>query len=289
MAERLPISPPKNPPDSKRTTRCVQAANVRAFNLVPLNSFNGLQLPSKSDVLRRFFSMQDSYPKNTQKRHLARQILTETIPIYNKVPCSMKPENKSLDLICSLFDQYRANQKNPYELSPKVASFKKELSQLCDFTHVNAENDIRNDRLRTDAQKNDDLNFLLDQKTERKMYFSLADNNYNAKYNIRESRLERSIQRQISVQVDQAQTVSLESFAQHAVPSTSSAIDTDYKPPSTSGRTATDDSSQKKFLKDPRVLSVLDRTNTSSRSAVSVLGATAAALGKDIDECILNR
>ena len=201
----------------------------------------------------------------------------------------MKPEKKCLDIICSLFDQYRANQKNPHELSQTVASFKKELSQLCDFTHVNAENDIRNDRLRTDVQKNDDWNFLLDQKTERKMYFSLADNNYNAKYNIREFRLERSIQRQISVQVDQAQTVS-QTFAQHAVPSTSSAIDTDYIPPSTSGRiTATDDSSQKKFLKDPRVLSVLDRTNTSSRSAVSVLGATAAALGKDINECILNR
>ena len=295
MSERHPISPPKNAPDPKRhagvdsnrlarsDTVVSKAACVRPFDLVPLDSFNGLQLPTKGDILRRFFHLQDLSSKSNQKREFAKQILTEVSPIYAKIPCSMKSEKYCLVIICKLFEQYQQKQfvKSQYQ------SFKQQLSQLCDLTGPNSDIEIRNDRLRSEYQKNDDLAFLKDQKTTRNMYFSSSDNKYNSKYHARHSRLEREQQRLDGFENEPTQSSILQPFGLGTESSKSSATDQDYIPPTRMSDKAK--SNQKNLVKDPRVLSVLDRTNISSRSAVSVLGATAAALGEDIDEFTLNR
>ena len=51
-------------------TRSQSSAYVRCFDLKPLEKFSGIQLPTNSDVLRRYFSIRDEF-ENRPKREIA--------------------------------------------------------------------------------------------------------------------------------------------------------------------------------------------------------------------------
>ena len=76
--------------NEKIQTRKDSSASTRFFELEPLESFTGLNLPSNRDILRRFFHIRDQSKCNTKSRDIATQIYKELEGLYGKVPVLMK-------------------------------------------------------------------------------------------------------------------------------------------------------------------------------------------------------
>ena len=69
---------------------------TRLFDLTPLDCFNGVNIPTNRDVLRRFFHIKDNAAQHTLKNNeISKQIYTELQGLYNKVPITMKTNQNS--------------------------------------------------------------------------------------------------------------------------------------------------------------------------------------------------
>ena len=66
--------------------------SARLFELVPLESFTGLNLPTNADILRRFFYIREN-SKNKPSRSIAEVIYNELEVIHDKGPFPMKGKN----------------------------------------------------------------------------------------------------------------------------------------------------------------------------------------------------
>ena len=84
---------------STKTKKSLQPS-TRLFDLVPLENFSGLNLPTNGDVLRRFFSIKDKSEKNIKNSIIANQIYNELKGLYNKVPVTMKKDIFCVSKIC---------------------------------------------------------------------------------------------------------------------------------------------------------------------------------------------
>ena len=84
------------------------------------------------------------------------------------------------------------NWKNSDKLSQKENDFIQECEGLFDITKADTENLIRKDRMRSEEAKEEDIMFLRDQKTSRKMAISEAEDvSYEAAIKRKELRAER--------------------------------------------------------------------------------------------------
>ena len=74
-------------------------ASIRLFDLQPLERFSGLNLPSKRDVLQRFFYIRDNSISNRKSHSIATKIYEELQAIYAKVPVIMKKKSYCISKI----------------------------------------------------------------------------------------------------------------------------------------------------------------------------------------------
>ena len=92
-------------------TRSQSSAYVRCFDLKPLEKFSGIQLPTNSDVLRRYFSIRDEF-KNRPKREIAGILFDELQQVWAKIPCPVMKKQSFTDKMIKLHDKWRDLTKN---------------------------------------------------------------------------------------------------------------------------------------------------------------------------------
>ena len=108
--------------NEKCVTRCETSAFTRILgHLVPIEKFTGLQFPTNSQILERYFFIRDHSSRSTKRRDIANQIYDEVDTIYCKVPCVMKTKRFCLDQICSLYKKWD-NLRRTEQIMAKSAS-----------------------------------------------------------------------------------------------------------------------------------------------------------------------
>ena len=282
------------------------------FDLKPLENFSGTMLPTNQEVLCRLFYLQEKYSgqgKTRTIRSMAEEILEELQEIYQKVPCEMIIKRNGLDKICKLHKSYKTAVKNK-ESSKRLADqirlkdFKLKLHQICDLIGAKAIVNIQKSGYLTEKEKIDDINFLLDQRSHRKMRFGPVDKKY-----ITESLLDEAEDHDNDLEnVEESdQEIDSDSMDEDDEDDEDDEEDDeDFKLPvshqkkSTSEEDVTELKVQlkmmkekakkaKNLVKDSKLLSTLDRTKTSDRSAMRIVSSAANALGADLGDMNISR
>ena len=281
------------------------------FDLKPLENFSGTMLPTNQEVLCRLFYLQEKYSgqgKTRTIRSMAEEILEELQEIYQKVPCEMIIKRNGLDKICKLHKSYKTAVKNK-ESSKRLADqirlkdFKLKLHQICDLIGAKAIVNIQKSGYLTEKEKIDDINFLLDQRSHRKMRFGPVDKKY-----ITESLLDEDEDHDNDLEnVEESdQEIDSDSTDEDDEHDEDEEDDEDFKLPvshqkkSTSEEDVTELKVQlkmmkekakkaKNLVKDSKLLSTLDRTKTSDRSAMRIVSSAANALGADLGDMNISR
>ena len=282
------------------------------FDLKPLENFSGTMLPTNQEVLCRLFYLQEKYSgqgKTRTIRSMAEEILEELQEIYQKVPCEMIIKRNGLDKICKLHKSYKTAVKNK-ESSKRLADqirlkdFKLKLHQICDLIGAKAIVNIQKSGYLTEKEKIDDINFLLDQRSHRKMRFGPVDKKY-----ITESLLDEDEDHDNDLEnVEESdQEIDSDSMDEDDEDDEDDEEDDeDFKLPvshqkkSTSEEDVTELKVQlkmmkekakkaKNLVKDSKLLSTLDRTKTSDRSAMRIVSSAANALGADLGDMNISR
>ena len=331
-AKEVPASPeiqqsstkPENIPGTSTEETNPKAAQARPgikksalrkkknFDLKPLENFSGTMLPTNQEVLCRLFYLQEKYSgqgKTRTIRSMAEEILEELQEIYQKVPCEMIIKRNGLDKICKLHKSYKTAVKNK-ESSKRLADqirlkdFKLKLHQICDLIGAKAIVNIQKSGYLTEKEKIDDINFLLDQRSHRKMRFGPVDKKY-----ITESLLDEDEDHDNDLEnVEESdQEIDSDSMDEDDEDDEDDEEDDeDFKLPvshqkkSTSEEDVTELKVQlkmmkekakkaKNLVKDSKLLSTLDRTKTSDRSAMRIVSSAANALGADLGDMNISR
>ena len=96
----------------KIITRKVTSATTRHFQLEPLETFSGVNLPTNKDILRRYFALRDNSVYGTSKQKITTQIYEELEGLYGKVPVLMKKKSYGIKKILKLQDTWQFLNKN---------------------------------------------------------------------------------------------------------------------------------------------------------------------------------
>ena len=177
MAERNPPTPLKNQPDSKRprTPNIVGAARnlsltseskkweIRGIELVPLEKFDGNQIPTNAEVLRRLFFLREKSSKKPFK-DIAEIVFWELEEICGRALAIDKPIKQAKNAIKIMHDLYE-NFRTFYKLRGRTLSsneklFIDNLNKMCDIVSADAEEQIMSDNNRTAYTRTVDINFL---------------------------------------------------------------------------------------------------------------------------------
>ena len=313
MSKKHPISPLKNPPDSKRPnsslgtqviTRGATAINIpstiRTFDsmtLKPIEKFDGSQFPTNAQVLERIFYEKDfSDPlMNRPTKDVIADIYPEIESIYAKLPCPMKRKDKCLEKMLKLYEKWQKLSKNVNTLKnlsdSSKESFKKELASLCDFSAQDALEKISTDRGRTQAQKNEDIQFMKDQNTDRKgKFLPEIDKSFVKKQERKEIRNQEVVN---ALRTPTISTISSSSQSLRLSDSESSSEedndkDSDFKAPDT--REARRSRSRGPNLSSNRkMMASLDRAGLSLRDSTRVVGSTLEANGVDLQKSTFSK
>jgi hypothetical protein len=242
----------------------------------PIDEIRGRKLPSKGDVLRRFFYLlrTDQATVKGASGIVIREVMSfwemariPTIAIYNAVP---KVERE--------YDKWRALQKDSSRRSTlqidRERIFRDELADLFDVAHANA---LGPPTLAEDQE------FLLAQREKgRRGFMSGVDKQFDNK----ETRIrlrKASEERKQTNEKARCDELAMTELA-------SSSSDEEQQPTIT----AAESSSRKRKRARKNVItsdmaSALDRTLVSDRKAVYILSAAASSLGHNVQELSINR
>ena len=265
--------------------------------LVPLQKFAGNKLPTKSQVLQRIFHLIDSSPPTTAIKSISEDIFLEIEPIYKKafaLPKSTMSKVSCVATFTKLHNNYKTILKHTNrKLSAKDLEFIKDLDKLCDLAPVDLEKQISLDRLRSEFKKKQDIDFYKDQKTIRRLEMEKLDKDYAKKVDAKEARNTRNVSSGTAQEIVQSETSEIEenisdSSSSGEVPNEEQ--DEEFVP-SRFLRSERENASVKcsVMISNSALLSILDRTNTSSRKGVMIMGAVLAATGQSITDQTLSK
>ena len=309
---------PKSAPKLRSDSAVEVASTTRAFNLVPLNSFDTSKFPTNSEVLRRIFFLLDlSKPKSRPINSIADQIFKEMENIYIKalaIEKSTKQPSFCKAQICKLYEDFRYAQKNYKKDRPqqqKVQLFLDNLDKMCDIAPPNAEQQIRLDRLRPQMKKDEDISFLNDQKTTRKQTLGKVDIVHSKKSDAKFIRDTNAVKQLSSTTLTQSPAIKRKSeaspepllprFRDHSktVSRIQSSVADDSDLGTKDDKKVDPDFVQSRFLrdrpqkkniisKDSAVLKAGDRGQTSTRHLVNIVGAALVENGEDLNEHVFS-
>ena len=326
MANKRELSFVDQPhPKRPNSSLGLRSDSVKSFGQIPLQSFDTSRFPTRSNVLCRFI-FERELSKQRTKNDIAKQIYLELLDIYQKGLAIPKPtifQPYAEKQIAGLFDDWnKASQhQKQNRLSKSEKLFVDDLPKMFDIIAPNAEEEIRLDRIRSDADKKDDIEFLRDQRGARQSRQSKVDNRYVKSFEAKLARNVSLAQRQL----DQSLHVSspkrqptqkpIELMPKQLRPRGQSLAQKNDDCESDEGEESSkthlfqkikkpdSDFQQSRFLrenrnagqskigsvaKDPAVLMALDRTITSSRNAFKILAPAATAMGQDIQKTAIS-
>ena len=310
-------------PDPKRPNSSLglRSDSIKAFGQTPLENFDTSRFPTRSNVLCKFI-FERELSKQKPKKDISKQIYHELVDIYNKgldIPKPTKKRNLCENQIIKLYDDWcnAARHQKQNKMTSNEKTFVNDLPKMFDIIALDAEEQIRLDRNRSDATKKQDIAFLIDQRSERKGFMSKFDERYaksvGAKVARNESLVCRQLEQSLNVATptrpsqqpdlllpsqlrprlkagEQKKEDSDEevesSLGQFAVGQRTITLDPDYEP---SPFIRENRRSGVSLAKDPAVLQALDRANISSRDAFMILAPATAALGGDVQNTAISR
>ena len=322
MARREP-SFLKDLPDPKKP---LTEASLKAFGQTPLPNFDTSRFPTRSNVLGRFIFERD-LSKQRPKRDIAKQIYAELVPIYDKgldIPNPTKKNDRCENEIIKNYDDWNvaAMHQNQNKMTSKEKSFVNDLPKLFDIIAPDAEEQIKKDRNRSTAAKKEDIDFIRDQRNERRQIMTKLDTRYAKKIDAKIARNKSFVCHQLdqSLHISSPnrptqQTISLmptklrpkvqgleqkyvgcesdedveSSIGQFNYGQRTIELDQDYQQtPFLRENRKSDQRKVVSVAKDPATLQALDATNTSSRNAFKILAPATAAMGGAIQKTTLS-
>ncbi|KAG0723732.1 hypothetical protein GWK47_042055 [Chionoecetes opilio] len=241
-------------------------------------TITGAKLPSRGDVLRRFFYAHKEEKKTVQQS--AAEAAKEVLDFWTRARIPTIAET-SVRKITGLFDEWKilSKSKNNSGVTPveKQKTFQESLPDLLDIAHSDA---------LTLMTIPEDKEFLLAQR-EKGRRDSMAGLDKKLKESVcrRESSLSRSRQQTPKGEeiVDLESSSSESSSPANAANTSTSSSDAGVASPPKRLRTR-----GTKSVLSPDLVGALDRTGVSSRQALRIVVATASSLGHDPQELVLN-
>ncbi|KAG0715885.1 hypothetical protein GWK47_010896 [Chionoecetes opilio] len=233
-------------------------------------TITGAKLPSRGDVLRRFFYAHKEEKKTVQQS--AAEAAKEVLDFWTRARILTIAETSVRRKITGLFDEWKilSKSKNNSGVTPgeKQKTFQESLPDLLDIAHSDA---------LTLMTIPEDKEFLLAQR-EKGRRGSMAGLDKKLKESVcrRESSLSRSRQQTPKGEemVELESSSSESSSPANATNTSTSSSDAGVASPPKRLRTR----GTKSFL-SPDLVGALDRTGVSSRQALRIVAATASSLG----------
>ncbi|KAG0713543.1 hypothetical protein GWK47_016000 [Chionoecetes opilio] len=242
-------------------------------------TITGAKLPSRGDVLRRFFYAHKEEKKTVQQS--AAEAAKEVLDFWTRARIPTIAETSARRKITGLFDEWKilSKSKNNSGVTPaeKQKTFQESLPDLLDIAHSDA---------LTLMTIPEDKEFLLAQR-EKGRRGSMAGLDRKLKESVcrRESSLSCSRQQTPKGEemVELESSSSESSSPANAANTSTSSSDAEVASPPKRLRTR-----GTKSVLSPDLIGALDRTGVSSRQALRIVAATASSLGHDSTELVLN-
>ena len=187
MATAAPVQSIKI--DNKRKTR-----SKSEYFLIgrSLDRLTGSQLPTKRQVLQYFLHLKDLKKSSQQQvfnNVAAYDTIDGTFSFWAMARIKTISHNNAEEKLIKLWKKYRnickRTNSTPEKLSSRQSDFHNELNELFDVAARDAIEEIKNNRLLNDNTKKEDIEFLKDQRTDRKMKMSGHDKIYAEKYGLK--------------------------------------------------------------------------------------------------------
>ena len=145
----------------------------------------GCKLPTNHDILSYFLYLNSNSMANCSKDQVAKVVIDKLEIIWKNsgIPYTEYKSERSKKMLQKLYlsyDKLRKNVNKPFFAAQKEA-FIPQLEELFDIAKLNAEDLIRQDKLQTKKDIQDDIKFLSDQRSERKQSLGAIDENYARK------------------------------------------------------------------------------------------------------------
>ena len=252
-----------------------------------LEPVKGSQLPTNGDVLRHYFYLKRG-PLLLQDRESVITIVIKKVQLFwdsALIPVTPLKGNISRELFAEIFMKFE-NMKRHKNRKGKITAFNILCDQLFDISHVDAEHLINTDRLRTEADKEEDKAFLHDQRTTRLQCLGAIDRHYTKKV---ESKLKRAVAEE-KLQIQEAKTQKMlkettSDFSAILSDETSSSSDSsseEFKAPSPQKKKRMN-SNTVDILKSPEFNKAADRFGLSLRGRFGMAGVIHRVCGTDLD------
>ena len=175
---------PKSSSSKAKTAKKVRSTLALWMIGSPAN-LTGCQLPTKRQVLKDFFAFKTANRYNEKPSVIAGLVYDDLAEFWRRSAIPTMPKWIIISRITRLHESYQklrslSNRATQTE-AEKRHKFEAELDQLFDVAALDAEKLISADRLRSDADKEEDISFLRDQRTERKQKMSSQDRTFKRK------------------------------------------------------------------------------------------------------------
>lgn len=151
-----------------------------------LTGGEGSMLPTNGDVLRHFLFLTRNELKQENCKFVMNVVLNKVKEIWNQASIPSQDVNKQSGpktKLKSLIDGRNniVTYKKRSNFDEHKAKFNSKLGNLFDIAKQNAEEGIKKDRLKDEFQKISDVEFLCDQRNERKFCMDGMDNSFMKK------------------------------------------------------------------------------------------------------------
>lgn len=248
----------------------------------PIDVIRGMKLPSKGDVLRRFFYLMRTDKKSV--RGASSIVAKEVMGFWRIAKIPTMEERNIIPKIEKAYDGWRTLQKGSTRRSQpqtqKENMFTEELDNLFDIGHADALDmiNIEEDKL-----------FLLAQREKGRRGYMAGEDRKLAELETRKQLKKASYEAHKRKQEDACEKFSAMVELASSSSSSGGESSTDDEDPPTAATPCRKRKRGKQNIVTPDVASALDRTQVTDRKAVFVLTATASSLGHDVGQLAINR
>ena len=205
------------------------------------------------------------------------------------------------DPIKKLLELYQSLHKNKSRHNPKSLqdreAFSNKLSKLFDVSHPELEKKLSEDRIRGNlGVRAEDLAFLVDQRGARMMFMGSRDGEYSKKISQKLKRQQGPAPSVSTAEVEEEEATAQLSPSPSPSPGSSPEKNIEYGSNNNKGGRSEFITVElpRDLLSDPALTSALDRTNTTSNSAMQIFSSVLKTAKKDgqpldLNEVLLSR
>ena len=164
----------------------------------PSASIAGAKLPNCRQAMQYFFYLRNdpvNIKNKTSNEELAYTVIDAVVVFWQMARIKIKTRQNSMLQFMSLWTEWHGLAKNKARSTDpggKRAAFMLKLGGLFDISAADAVDEIMKSRLLTAQKKQDDINFLFDQRNERKAVMDGHDKVFETKAEMQAARLRRS-------------------------------------------------------------------------------------------------